>query len=145
MQHMFAKSKFISFICVSNLLCSFWFQVYSEILLAWTWKPHLPSVQHREPWNPTWSPYYGGKTVHPLSKCVLWWHCHISLCSHICQNSDILKVCDQSVLSSFEHRQRWNFDPCQTDKPCRRRREFAPPLLLFSLYNPLCPRHPMSI
>ena len=87
----------------------------------------------------------GGKTVHPLSKCVLWWHCHISLCSHTCQNSDILKVCDQSVLSSFEHRQRWNFDPCQTDKPCRRRREFAPPFLLFSLYNPLCPRHPMSI
>ena len=87
----------------------------------------------------------GGKTAHSLSKCVLWWHCHISLCSHTCQNSDILKVCDQSVLSSFEHQQRWNFDLCQTDKPCQRHREFAPPCLLFSLYNPLCPRHPMSI
>ena len=97
---MFAKSQFISFISDSYLLCSFWFQVYSEILLAWTWKPRLPSVQHRRPWNPTWSPYYGRKTVHPLSKCVLWWHCHISLCSHICQNSDILKLWHLKSLRS---------------------------------------------
>ena len=34
MQHMFAKSQFISFICEMFLHCSFWFQVFCDILFA---------------------------------------------------------------------------------------------------------------
>ena len=69
---MFAKSQFISFICEMFLHCSFWFQVFCDILFAWTWKSRLPSVQHREPWNQTKSPYYGGKNCpYPIKMCSL--------------------------------------------------------------------------